>query len=972
MAEGEERSISPQEPDAPREQVAAPAAPGAAAAATGGLPIPLLPRPTVAQVKDIRSRWATVLQKASANQINVKNAWNVNQFESLPMLARCLGEDRDFHTSGVAIESAAKVFAYKVDALLIQAGKVQTAMFRGDGKGGATKRSGADADAGDDETPAAELTSHKRKRRRPNAATIASADDINMKGSGERQTAVDPLFAQTSSKFDQGGASGLLVLHCPFGPEVNILIDSSSAVTCGEAGANAVEFDCDIDCTNLDLADAVLPSLPPMPAAAAPAAAASPKADTPAAAATTAAATEAGSPRTGLLGAPGSPDLLGVEPATPPALSGVSDAGSVSGASEVFDLPDLGTVVMEVDSPDTAAAAASAAAAGSPAGRISNANTAVTAAELAEEREVVMRLEMIEKVDEHVLQAHLNKPACAVGVADDDDWDGGGGSDGGGFDDDMPPPPAPAGDSAKAGQPAVAAGPGTRASAALALSEEGAAEVLNMYGGEWNGVGDSSRWKALRRQRGETAAASGAAAGATGGGGAQKAAKEKDSVNMHLDDESDEWWADVSKHLKPAKSHEALLLARGKDYAKYLALKAENDDVPPDGRNYDFTENYVDVAHFEACKKANKMQLPEDHMVAVGDFFKLACNGWSMIEKENERVRRRTVLAGDDETTAVLPSADVMPDIQPHDEGDDAPCADDDAGSCGGGSCDDDAWGGGGGDATPPLLGGDDDFIPDDAPVSPQLFGVSAPVEASHHSSFPSEMPATQEMSAFAGLAAMFGMGGSAATPAAADAPAASAPGAADVPNKYGDIAPSGGSLVFGDGEGDTQFSSYIAGDGDSAGDAVTPAAAAGLAARVSVAMSHASTLSLDSALAAHLPLVARPVEVSQLRMNFAQKAKIVDIKRLKDTMWECLSEGGEAIEGTRQGRRATKIRIVPTTFTALLEKMQAVVPHRKIAANAYEVRSHCTSTHTLMFTNPHLFSDLRRPVLHLSPPLVQ
>eukprot|EP01060_Flectonema_neradi_P024503 TRINITY_DN3341_c0_g1_i3.p1 TRINITY_DN3341_c0_g1~~TRINITY_DN3341_c0_g1_i3.p1 ORF type:complete len:772 (+),score=124.52 TRINITY_DN3341_c0_g1_i3:107-2317(+) len=177
----------------------------------------------ILNISEIKDSWAGVLQKASENKISVKNAWAVHSFDSLPVLAKKLGEDRDFHTSGVAIESAAKVFSYKVDALLLQSSKVQSAISRGD-ELKEDDETNAPAD-GNPENPAANRT---KKRTKTLGPTLASKEELTIK-SLEKQSEVDPLFAQTSSRFDQGGTRGLLVLNCPIGDKINIQIDSSSS-----------------------------------------------------------------------------------------------------------------------------------------------------------------------------------------------------------------------------------------------------------------------------------------------------------------------------------------------------------------------------------------------------------------------------------------------------------------------------------------------------------------------------------------------------------------------------------------------------------------------------------------------------------------------------------------------------------------------------------------------------------------------
>ena len=861
--------------------------------------------PAVVQIADIKSRWAAVLKKASENKINVKNAWNVTQFESLPLLARSLGEEGDFHTSGVAIESAAKVFSYKVDALLLQSSKAQTAITRGaadekdsKGKKRAHEEEGEEAE-GEGEANNEETAENPKKRvkRRKHVATIAEPADINIK-SHERQAAVDPLFAQTSSNFDQGGAAGLLVMNCPFGKHINIQLDSTSCATFATAAADAQSAQPDNTAIAIDIGELTLPSTHPPPPS------------TPTKTEGEPAETDNNDAVSGLhsvlLPEESVADLADLGDASP-------DSMHVDGRRSIAFLPEVADGPPSLDG-SVAGDAVSAVAPEAEGQRdeVEVAPLADVSADLEAER----RLQIIETIDANQLQEHMRGPEVDDVMDDFDAPDDRQESDGEGA-------ASPAPSNAK---------PEYTVSGALALTEGGEEEVMRMHKGGtdpmqqtsgWQGLGDSKRWMALRR---EAPAKS------------SKAPKEKavSTINFAMFDDAGHAIVDnlprgcetedrfFAKKLAPAKNKDTLLLARSKARHNHNETMDMDDDTAKV-----FHEDFFDASVFTTHYKNSKFMLPEDHMVTTDDFFTLNCMpGWSLLQKRRANPAPlpttphapSTAGFGDhmdvyeDATTAI---PEVIDEASP--AGDtaffDMPDADSDVG----GDIDDEMGDEGvqaGEDfsmratqeavqptALPAMAMTDtqDSAVLFQIPEAPEMqevvHEVLPPLEEAAGNSF----SPTPELSAFRQFADL------------------------GVPSQEGQL-PDAAEILS-----NPLMDKYV---GSLVFDANSEDVIGGTQQRASVDM-NGVPLSLS---ASQMQLVAKPKEVAKIRISHATKAKVVDIKKLKDTMWECiLAASGETVESAK-GKKGVKVPAL--NFSDLIRTMQPKVAVRRIAVNAYEVRN--------------------------------
>eukprot|EP01061_Rhynchopus_euleeides_P047501 TRINITY_DN9550_c2_g2_i2.p1 TRINITY_DN9550_c2_g2~~TRINITY_DN9550_c2_g2_i2.p1 ORF type:complete len:633 (+),score=269.81 TRINITY_DN9550_c2_g2_i2:255-1901(+) len=475
---------------------------------------------------------------------------------------------------------------------------------------------------------------------------------------------------------------------------------------------------------------------------------------------------------------------------------------------------------------------------------------------------------------------------------------------------------------------------------ALALTETGQEEVMRMHRGGldanmqskgWQGLGDSRRWMALRKQ----------APAKKASGTKAKAESKRDvgidfgmfdhATGLPVGGDGEEADAYFKRKLSTAKSTDALLLARGKERRRYNdRIKLEDDDEPV------FPEDFFDATVFTNYYKQNKFLLPEDHMVTTNDFFKLDCMpSWTLIQKRRLKPAVPEMLdpsqpnapgTQQDAPAGFGDHLDVYEDLPavadaPVEEHDDAlsPAGDaaffdvaDEASDAG----DEPAAMDGGAVAFAdlptqecvqnPLAAPAGEQTQEDSNVlfHPTLLADTAlppPQQASDLAE--SSFSPTPELSAFKAFA---------------DLPE---PNAEVVqPHAQPHVLPDDiGSLVFGD-DDDSDLTA-----------ALTAAAADAPDPRMSV-----DANGIPFNLASHMELIAKPKEVAKINIQFAKKAKVVDIKKLKDTMWERLVDHSGGTEADLKGKGVFKVQRI--LFTDLVSSMQDLVAARNIAANTYEV----------------------------------
>eukprot|EP01065_Artemidia_motanka_P045101 TRINITY_DN654_c0_g1_i2.p1 TRINITY_DN654_c0_g1~~TRINITY_DN654_c0_g1_i2.p1 ORF type:complete len:810 (+),score=137.46 TRINITY_DN654_c0_g1_i2:59-2488(+) len=165
--------------------------------------------------------WRSNIEKITQNKLNIKNAWSFQGMDTLRQLAQHWAKEGDFHTSSVAIESAAKIFAYRVDALGMQADRVRDVLRLG---ANATKK----------DLPPEEEDQQNRtavKKRRVHCNTLAAEDTLDIRDDEKNKNFhVDPLFATLALQTNRG-ISGSLLGSCPIGQRVDVQIDSAGSCT---------------------------------------------------------------------------------------------------------------------------------------------------------------------------------------------------------------------------------------------------------------------------------------------------------------------------------------------------------------------------------------------------------------------------------------------------------------------------------------------------------------------------------------------------------------------------------------------------------------------------------------------------------------------------------------------------------------------------------------------------------------------
>jgi condensin complex subunit 2 len=141
----------------------------------------------------------------------------------------------NFQFASSTLDAGVKIYAYRVDSVYNETYKLIGGLNRAKGgSAGEDAETGDDAPAGGDgddgETSGVAAKEVKRARRvkPPSTNLEANPASLDLKKL-ELAFAVDPLFHQTSAKFDEGGAKGLLLINLPVRPGNILSFDSSEA-----------------------------------------------------------------------------------------------------------------------------------------------------------------------------------------------------------------------------------------------------------------------------------------------------------------------------------------------------------------------------------------------------------------------------------------------------------------------------------------------------------------------------------------------------------------------------------------------------------------------------------------------------------------------------------------------------------------------------------------------------------------------
>jgi condensin complex subunit 2 len=117
--------------------------------------------------------------------------------------------ETNFQQAGVTIEACTKIYEKRVENTHQSCYRMRETLSRTDDKGEGEAKDDADA-GGEDGADAAP----KAVRRRPtNSSTLEKKPENITIGAGDRPPAVDPMFNNISSTFDEGGARGMILAN---------------------------------------------------------------------------------------------------------------------------------------------------------------------------------------------------------------------------------------------------------------------------------------------------------------------------------------------------------------------------------------------------------------------------------------------------------------------------------------------------------------------------------------------------------------------------------------------------------------------------------------------------------------------------------------------------------------------------------------------------------------------------------------
>ena len=200
--------------------------------------------PTLAlSANQIVGLYSNCLKLASENKINAKNSWSLPLIDHIAELVKPdrtdADEDYNFQKASCTLDAGVKIYGCRVDSVHTEAYKVLAGVNR-TGNGAQNDDENDDDDENDGENggePGAE--GGKKNSRKKNsgprdaASTIESNPEaLNIKrDSSGRSMGADPLFQRMSSKFDAGGPRGLLLFNLAPHKGVELLFDSSDAMS---------------------------------------------------------------------------------------------------------------------------------------------------------------------------------------------------------------------------------------------------------------------------------------------------------------------------------------------------------------------------------------------------------------------------------------------------------------------------------------------------------------------------------------------------------------------------------------------------------------------------------------------------------------------------------------------------------------------------------------------------------------------
>jgi condensin complex subunit 2 len=185
-----------------------------------------------ANVHELQELYHNCIKLSSENKISSKNTWDLNLIEHLSELVKPESKgaqekdgnsDLNFQKASCTLDAGVKIYSSRVDSIHTDAFKVLGGLHRTSNEQEDENAAGADAEDGSGEKKS--RRSRKQVDLDPSATLEQNQDALNVK-KFDLSFTVDPLFHQTSMKFDEGGAKGLLLNHLHVTQGCELVFDS--------------------------------------------------------------------------------------------------------------------------------------------------------------------------------------------------------------------------------------------------------------------------------------------------------------------------------------------------------------------------------------------------------------------------------------------------------------------------------------------------------------------------------------------------------------------------------------------------------------------------------------------------------------------------------------------------------------------------------------------------------------------------
>ncbi|KAG5021042.1 hypothetical protein JHK87_016897 [Glycine soja] len=185
------------------------------------------------------------IKLASENKINQKNTWELNLIDHLTDIIKAEEEhdaETNFQKASCTLEAGVKIYSLRVDSVHSEAYKVLGGMNRA----GQEAEEDTTLDGVNIESRQEESRKETSKKLSPLSTLESSFEALNVK-KFDAAFVVDPLYRQTTAKFDEGGAKGLLMNNLGVYGGCRVLFDSQEVPAKCMASQNQSDISDTID-----------------------------------------------------------------------------------------------------------------------------------------------------------------------------------------------------------------------------------------------------------------------------------------------------------------------------------------------------------------------------------------------------------------------------------------------------------------------------------------------------------------------------------------------------------------------------------------------------------------------------------------------------------------------------------------------------------------------------------------------------